>query len=89
MITFNNENFETNFAESNIEQSVFLMELVTRDNFDVVFFTTFLNYDKGFIRKFLNDQGIVVDTWDKELSSDSYGVGMRWLLSVSNNSLSI
>lgn len=73
-----------NFIERNIEQSTFLNELVARgERFDVVFFTTRSAYDKKFIKKFLNEGAVVIDTSEKPLRSDHYGSVMKLFYYVS------
>ncbi|CRL05020.1 CLUMA_CG018188, isoform A [Clunio marinus] len=81
IITFSNDSFEANFYEKNIEQSSFLNELLSRnDKYDVVFFTTHLNYNTDFITKFLSPNGIVIHATEKYLPSDNYNLIMRTLL---------
>lgn len=86
IITFSNDSFETNFYEKSIEQSSFLNELLSRtDRYDVVFFTTHLNYNTDFIKKFLSKTGLVIHATEKYLPSDDYGVFMRILFKVRNS----
>lgn len=83
IITFSNDSFETNFYEKSIEQSSFLNELLSRtDRYDVVFFTTHLNYNTDFVKKFLSKTGLVIHATEKYLQSDDYGVLMRTLFRV-------
>lgn len=83
IITFSNDSFETNFYEKSIEQSSFMNELLSRtDRYDVVFFTTHLNYNTDFIKKFLTKTGVVIQATEKDLPSDDYGAFMRMLFSV-------
>lgn len=83
IITFSNDSFESNFYEKSIEQSTFLNELLSRqDRYDVVFFTTRLNYSTNFITRFLAHGGFVVHATENDLESDNYGIFMRMLFKV-------
>lgn len=83
IITFSNDSFEANFYEKSIEQSSFLNELLSRqDRYDVVFFTTHLNYNTDFIKKFLSPRGIVIQATERDLSSDEYGALTRMMFRV-------
>lgn len=84
IITFSNDSFETNFYEKSIEQSSFLNEMLSRqDRYDVVFFTTHLNYNTDFIKKFLSETGVIVHATEKDLPSDEYGLFMTTFFKVS------
>jgi hypothetical protein len=90
IITFSNDSFETNFYEKSIEQSTFLNELLSRsDRYDVVFFTTRLNYSTKFIERFLAPNGIVVHATEKDLASDNYGSFMKLMYKVNNFKFSV
>jgi hypothetical protein len=56
--------------------------LSRQDKYDVVFFTTHLNYNTDFIKKFLSPSGIVIYATEKYLPSDEYGALMRALFGV-------
>lgn len=65
------------------EQLVLFKELSLRPEYDVIFYTTDTNYDKKFIQTFLAKNGIIIDTIDKPLPSDKYGIFLKLFLSVS------
>lgn len=65
------------------ERDLLLKELAIREQYDVVFLTTSVTYNRDFISKFLNHGGTIIDTVEKRLSSDEYGFFMRFLCSVS------
>lgn len=69
------------------ERDLLLKELTIREHYDVVFLTTEQTYNRDFISKFLRKGGIIIDTVEKRLSSDEYGLFMRFLCSVSWNSV--
>lgn len=64
------------------ERDLLLKELTIREHYDVVFFTTSQTYNRDFISNFLRPNGIVVDTVEKQLASDNYGICLRFLCSV-------
>lgn len=66
------------------ERDLLLKELTIREHFDVVFLTTSQAYNRDFISKFLRKGGTIIDTVEKRLSSDEYGIFMRFLCSVRN-----
>lgn len=66
------------------ERDLLLKELTIRDPYDVIFFTTPQTYNRDFINKFLRPNGMTIDTVERRLSSDDYGVFMRFLCSVSS-----
>lgn len=65
------------------ERDLLLKELTMREHYDVVFLTTEQTYNRDFISKFLRKGGIIIDTVENRLSSDEYGLFMRFLCSVS------
>lgn len=64
------------------ERDLLLKELIIRKPYDVVFLTASSTYNRDFIYKFLTENGSVIDTDEKPLASDDYGVFMRFLCSV-------
>ncbi|XP_031628018.1 reticulon-4-interacting protein 1, mitochondrial-like isoform X2 [Contarinia nasturtii] len=64
------------------ERDLLLKELTMREHYDVVFLTTSQTYNRDFIGKFLCENGIIIDTVEKRLSSDEYGFFMRFLCSI-------
>lgn len=65
------------------ERDLLLKELAIRDPYDVVFWTTSQTYNRDFMSKFVQPSGIIVDTVEKRMASDDYGLFMRFLCSVS------
>lgn len=65
------------------ERDLFVKELLIRQPFDVVFLTSASTYNRDFISKFLTSNGQIVDTVEKRLASDDYGIAKRYLFSVS------
>lgn len=65
------------------ERDLLLKELTIREHFDVIFLTTSQTYNRDFISNFLRPGGIIIDTVEKRLASDEYGLFMRFLCSVS------
>lgn len=56
--------------------------LATREvTFDVIFFTTFVSYDKSFLHKYLSPGGRIIDTCEMPLLSDDLGFLGRCFLS--------
>lgn len=53
-----------------------------RKAYDVMFLTTASTYNRDFIAKFVCDNGKIVDCDEQKLSSDNYGIFMRFLCSV-------
>lgn len=64
------------------ERDLLLKELTIRSPYDVVFLTTSSTYNRDFISKFLAENGSIIDTDEKPLASDEYGIFMRFLCSV-------
>lgn len=64
------------------ERDLLLKELLTRKPYDAIFLTTASAYNRDFICKFVTDNGCVIDTDEKSLASDEYGIFMRLLCSV-------
>lgn len=95
-IKLKNENFGFHFlgaddviafnCDDNIyeleERDLLVKELTIRKSYDAIFLTTASTYNRDFINKFITDDGIVIDTVEKQLSSDDYGLFMRFLCSV-------
>lgn len=65
------------------ERDLLLKELMERKAFDVMFLTSASTYNRDFIAKFLADNGRIVDCDEQRLSSDNYGILMRFLCAVS------
>lgn len=65
------------------ERDLFVKELLIRKPFDNVFLTTSSTYNRDFISKFVTNNGQVIDTVERRLSSDEYGFINRYLFSVS------
>uniref|UniRef100_A0A6B2EPY3 Putative zinc-binding oxidoreductase n=1 Tax=Phlebotomus kandelakii TaxID=1109342 RepID=A0A6B2EPY3_9DIPT len=56
--------------------------LATREvTFDVIFFTTFVSYDKSFLNKYLSPGGRIIDTCEAPLMSDDLSFLGRFFLS--------
>lgn len=69
------------------ERDLLLKELLIRKPYDVAFLTTSQTYNRDFISKFLTNNGRIIDTVEKRLASDDYGIFLRFLCSVSHNIL--
>lgn len=67
------------------ERDLLLKELSIRNRYDVIFLTQSQTYNRDFLYKFLTSGGRLIDTVEKRLSSDEYGLFMRYLCSVSQN----
>lgn len=66
------------------ERDLLLKELTIREPYDVVFWTASQTYNRDFMSKFLRPDGMIVDTVEKRMASDEYGLFMRFLCSVSH-----
>lgn len=55
------------------EQHILFKELSIRKEYNVVFFTTATEYNREFIRSFVAPGGLVIDTVEPPLASDSFG----------------
>lgn len=64
------------------ERDVLIKELLLREAFDFVFVTTSSSYNRHFIFKFLKYGGKIIDTVEKCIASDEYGIFMRLLCSM-------
>lgn len=64
------------------ERDLLLKELLMRKPYDVIFLTTTSPYNRDFIYQFVTENGFVIDTDEKPLASDEYGIFMRFLCSV-------
>lgn len=73
IISFSNENFKENCVDINIEKSNFMNELASREQYDYIFLTSNLDFDKKFLKKFISENGKIIDTVEEKIFSDDLG----------------
>lgn len=78
VIAFNIDS-DDRFSE---EQHILFKELSIRPEFDVIFFTTPTEYNKEFMRSFVTQNGVIVDTVEPPLASDKFGELTKLVYSV-------
>lgn len=69
------------------EQHILFKELSIRKEYNVVFFTTATEYNREFIRSFVAPGGLVIDTVEPPLASDSFGEISKLFYGVSFNTI--
>lgn len=70
------------------EQHILFKELSIRKEYNVVFLTTATEYNREFIRSFVAPGGLVIDTVEPPLASDSIGEISKLFYGVSFNVIS-